>query len=111
MLQIVWNAVVDNIPWWGYVIAAAVALGFVYPYLAPVWALLPKPVKVAILAIAAAFTAYIAGRNRGAANARLADKEKRDKAISNRLDVNRRVDNMKPSEVDAELDKKGDFID
>ena len=111
MLEIIWNSIVDNIPWWGYVLAALVGVGFAYPYLAPVWALLPKPVKVAIGVAAAGFTAYIAGRNRGASNARLADKEKRDKAISNRLEVNQRVEKMTPTQVDAELEKKGDFRD
>ncbi len=111
MLQIIWNSIIDNIPWWGYVLAAAVALGFLYPYAAPIWAILPRWLKVALIAIGGVFTAYIAGRNRGAANARLADKEKRDGAVRNRLEVNQRVDKMKPSEVDAELEKKGDFRD
>lgn len=111
MLQVIWNSVVDNIPWWGYVLAAAVALGFLYPYAAPIWAILPRWLKAALIAIGGLFTAYIAGRNRGAANARLADKERNEQAYKRRTDVNQRVDTMKPSEVDAELDKKGDFID
>lgn len=111
MLAIIWNAIVDNIPWWGYVLAGLAALAFAYPYLAPVWALLPKPVKIVIGAVVAGFLAYIAGRNRGAANARLADKEKRDNAIRNRLEVADKVSKMTPTQVDAELDKKGDFID
>lgn len=111
MIQMIWNSIVDNIPWWVYVVGALVALGLTYQFWAPVWALLPKPLKIALGAIGTVFVAYIAGRNRGAANARAADKERTNQALQRRADVNQRVDAMKPSEVDKELDKKGDFID
>lgn len=111
MLSVIWNSIVDNIPWWGYVLAAAVALAFLYPYAAPIWAVLPRWLKVAIVSFGGLFTAYIAGRNRAAANARQADRERNAQAIQRRSEINKRVDNMKPSDVDAELDKKGDFRD
>jgi len=111
MLQIIWNSIIDNIPWWGYVLAAAVALGFLYPYAAPIWAIMPRWLKATLIAIGGLFTAYIAGRNRGAANARLADKEKNAKAVERRQEVNKSVDKMTPSQVDAELERKGDFRD
>lgn len=111
MFQTIWNSIWDNIPWWAYVVAAIVALAFTYQFWAPVWALLPKPVKVGLGVVAAAFTAFVAGRNRGAANARAADKERTEQALNRRLEVNKRVEHMTPSQVDAELDKKGDFRD
>lgn len=111
MFSIIWNSIIDNIPWWAYVVAAIVALALTYQLWAPIWTLLPKPVKIALAGIGAIFTAYIAGRNRGAANARAQDKQRTQDALKKRLEVNQKVDSMTPSQIDKELDKKGDFRD
>lgn len=111
MIGYIWNSIVDNIPWWVYLVGVIVAAALTYQFWAPIWALLPKPVKIALGAVGAVFVAYIAGRNRGAANARARDKDRADNAVRNRNEVNQRVQNMTPKQVDEELDKKGDFID
>lgn len=111
MFSIIWNSIIDNIPWWGYVLALGIALALTYQIWFPIWGMLPTPVKALLVAIGGGFTAYIAGRNRGAQNARAADKEKVNQALTKRVEVNQRVEKMTPSEVDAELDKKGDFRD
>lgn len=54
--------ILDNTPWWLWLIIGAAAL-------APVWPYLPSKAKAAIIAGAAIAGAYLAGRNKGAAGA------------------------------------------
>ncbi|MGA0564184.1 hypothetical protein ACO2RV_17195 [Ancylobacter sp. VNQ12] len=71
------NWLLDLIPWWAWVVAAVVALAATYQLWLPLWGRLPSLFKAALITIGAAFIAYIAGRNKGAAGAlqRAKDKE------------------------------------
>lgn len=59
----------DLIPWWIWAAVAAGVLAATYTLWRPVWALLPSPVKAAVIVIATGGLAYLAGRNKGAAGA------------------------------------------
>lgn len=59
----------DTTPWWLWLVGAAVLLAATYQLWAPIWALLPRPLKVAAGGLVALVLAYLAGRNRGAAGA------------------------------------------
>lgn len=60
---------IDLIPWWIWAVLAVGVLAATYTLWRPVWALLPSPVKAAVIVIATGGLAYLAGRNKGAANA------------------------------------------
>lgn len=66
----------DFTPWWLWLGGAAALLVFTYQIWAPIWALLPRPIKVAAGGLVAIGFAYLAGRNRGAAGALQRAKEK-----------------------------------
>lgn len=59
----------DATPWWMWLLGAAALLAATFQLWVPVWALLPRPLKVAAGGLAALVLAYLAGRNRGAAGA------------------------------------------
>lgn len=59
----------DLTPWWVWVLAGGVLLASTYTLWRPVWALLPPPVKAAVIVIATGGLAYLAGRNKGASGA------------------------------------------
>lgn len=66
----------DALPWWLWLVGAAVLLVATYQLWAPVWVLLPRPLKVAAGGFVAIVLAYLAGRNRGAAGALQRAREK-----------------------------------
>lgn len=61
--------IVDNVPWWVWLVALAVLLAITWQAWRPIWALLPSPIKAAVLIIGTAVLAYLAGRNKGASGA------------------------------------------
>jgi len=60
---------IDLIPWWIWAVLAVGGLAATYTLWRPVWAILPTPIKAAAIVIATGAVAYLAGRNKGAANA------------------------------------------
>lgn len=63
------GVILDNVPVWVWLIALAVLLAATWQIWRPLWALLPSPIKAAILIIGTAGIAYLAGRNKGASGA------------------------------------------
>lgn len=70
------NWLLDMIPWWVWLVLGGGVLAVTFPYWRPFWALLPSPVKGAIIIIGTAGLAYLAGRNRGASGVLERAKEK-----------------------------------
>jgi hypothetical protein len=99
------------IPWWVWPIALAVVVIAFLPYITPIWNMLPRPLKAAIIAVLGLFTAYWAGRNKGAKDERDKTKKQTDQAITKRQEVHDEVSKLTPSEVDRRLDERGDFRD
>jgi hypothetical protein len=93
------------IPWWAWVVAAIIAAVLTYQFWLPIWAMLPRPVKVALAAIAAVLTAYVAGRNKGSKDERDRRAKADANAIKNRKDIDDEVRNRPAATVDRDLDK------
>lgn len=92
----IWNLIVDSIPWWIYPAAAGVVLAVTVQFWSPIWLALPRPVKAAIIGAGAIFGAYIAGRNRGARN----ERDRRDAANAQA--------NQKRTEIEDEIRNSSD---
>jgi hypothetical protein len=106
------------VPWWVWLVIAGggggAILAFVPGALAlvvSVWNMLPRPVKVVLGGIVAILVAYVAGRNKGSKDERDMNEKRGAQATAKRLEIKRDVQNLKPSEVDAQLKKHGDFRD
>lgn len=59
----------DATPWWAWAAGAVFLMAATFQLWAPVWAPLPRGVKVVAGGLVAIVLAYLAGRNRGAADA------------------------------------------
>jgi|GEM_PF-2742585 len=93
------------IPWWAWLVAAIIAAVLTYQFWLPIWAVLPRPVKVLLAAIAAVLTAYVAGRNKGSKDERDRRAKADANAIQNRKDVDDEVRNLPADDLDRRLDK------
>lgn len=97
--------IIDAIPYWVWIIVAAVALAATYPMWGTVWMLLPRWLKATIIFVGSLGVAYLAGRNRGFQNARDRQKEADAQATKRRLETNEEVGRMRPADRDKSLDK------
>ncbi len=95
----------DVTPYWVWIIVAGVILVATLPWWSAIWAVTPRPVKIALVAIAGLATAYLAGRNRGVANEKQRQKDADANAVKGRLETNAEVNNMPAARRDGELDK------
>lgn len=104
-----WSWIVDQIPWWVYLIGGMTVVGglfyFFSPILVPLWNITPRWLKVALGGIGAAFLAWTAGRNRGAHDAAELQRRNDANAINNRNEVNQSVQNASPAERDKRLER------
>lgn len=98
MGEMIWNAIIDHIPLWGWfiIIGAPIAalLYFFGPILLPIWRMLPLPVRVALIGIGAAFLAFMGGRYRGRANAEEEQRKRDAQALQKRTEVDHEVDKL-----------------
>lgn len=103
----IWNMIVDSIPWWVYAVVGTAAIGtvlwFASPIVLPIWHLIPLPARVAIVGVGAAFLAWIAGRNRGRANAEEEERRRNAEALQKRTEVDRDIGKMPDNEIDQKL--------
>lgn len=112
------SSIIDYVPWWvwtGLALGGGGAAIFFIPgalaLVTTIYNLLPKSIRLAFSAVVAVLVAYLAGRNRGSANERDKNKDRADNAVRNRLEVENKIGKLTPSQVDHELDRKGDFRD
>lgn len=107
MFDIIWNTIVDHIPWWVYMVAGTLGLGalfyFFSPILVPLWNMLPTWLKAALIGISAAFLAWIAGRNTGRHNAEEEERRKNADALKTRTEVDREVGKISGGEAQKRL--------
>jgi hypothetical protein len=100
---------VNMIPLWVYITIAVLAAGalfyFFSPILIPIWAAMPKPLKIALGALGAILAAFVGGRYAGAKTERDLRKQQDASAIKNREEVNREVNNLDRPAVDKRIDK------
>lgn len=95
----IWNAV----PWYVPVIIAIILVGVCWQFIAPIWALLPRPIKILIGFIGSIFVAVQYGRNRGQQSERDKRAEQNATAIKTRDKIDAKVQAMPDSDVDSAL--------
>lgn len=97
--------ILSFMPTWVFWILLAIPICMTIPYWGPIWSALPKPLKLMILAAGGLFTAWHAGRYQQ----RKADAERQRqqdaKAIQNRMEVDRDVQNLSGDDIDAQLSR------
>lgn len=107
MADIIWNTIVDHIPWWVYMVLGVGGIGalfyFFSPILVPLWNMLPTWLKAALIGISAAFLAWIAGRNAGRHNAEEEERRRNADAMKKRVEVDNVVDKKSSSQVQKDL--------
>jgi membrane protein implicated in regulation of membrane protease activity len=107
MADMIWNAIIDHIPIWGWVLIIGIPIGallyFFSPILIPIWNALPKWLKVTLIFIGGVFLAFMGGRYRGRANAEDEERRRNAQALQKRNEVDRDVDNKSNSQVDKDL--------
>lgn len=107
MAGMIWNYIVDHIPLWGWFVIfgvpAIVALYYLSPILLPIWRMLPTPVKGILIAVGAAFMAYLGGRYTGRKNAEDEERRKNAEALQKRTEVDSEIDHKTGSERQKDL--------
>lgn len=98
-----WN----HVPWYVPVALVIIAAGFCWQWIAPLWAILPRPIKWAIAFIAAIVVAVQYGRNRGVASERERRKSLNERAIKQRDAIDEKVNAMPPNAVTDALRRNG----
>lgn len=95
----IWNA----LPWWSYILIALVIVAVFWQPIMAVWSLLPRPIKVALGFIGALVVAVQYGRNRGQQSERDKQAAAEQRIKQKKGEINARVDNLPPSDVDKHL--------
>jgi len=95
----------NYVPWWVWLVAVLVAAGFTVQFWLPIWAVMPNWLKVALAAVGAVLTAYVAGRNRGSKDERDRRAKADAHAIQNRKETDDEVRNLPADDLDRGLDK------
>jgi hypothetical protein len=94
----------NYVPWWVWPLVVVVIAAATFQFWAPIWAVMPKWLKAVILAVFALFTAFTAGKWRGAKD----ERDRRDQANANALKTRKEVDdavaNKSRADVDRDLD-------
>lgn len=107
MIQMILNAIIDSIPWWGWVIIVgtpiAALLYFFYPILIPLWRMLPLWIRALIIGVGAAFIAWMGGRHVGRENAREEERRRNADALRKRTEVDREVGSLNEGEAEKRL--------
>lgn len=93
------------IPWWIFVVIAFVVIAFCWQFIAPIWAILPKPVKWLLGFVGAILVAVQYGRNKGEKAAQ--DKRAQDnaKAVETRKTIDAKVEAMPDADVTRDLER------
>lgn len=103
LLEWAWN----HVPWYVPVALVIIALGFCWQWIAPLWMILPRWVKVTIAFIVAVVVAIQYGRNRGVAGEQARRKSLNERAVKQRDAIDERVKNMPPNAVSDALRRNG----
>lgn len=103
------QSALDRVPLSVWLVIALFVFAVVYWFAAPIintlWAITPKPLKIALGALAGGLGIYIYGRTRGAANERELQKEKQKDAVQKRTEIDHDVKSLDDAELDKRFDK------
>lgn len=93
------------VPWWLWLVGLLIAAIVTWQFWAPIWAVLPKPVKIALATVGAILAAYAAGRNRGSKDERDQRAKKDARAIQKRKETDDEIRNLPADDLDRRIDK------
>lgn len=100
-LHVAW----DWLPWWSFVIVAIVIIASCWQFIAPIWAILPAPVKWLLGLFAGIALAVQYGRNAGEKNAAKKRADDNANAVNTRKQIDAKVEAMPDRDVTADLDR------
>lgn len=95
--------VLNLIPWWVWLVAIFVAIGATYSLWAPFWAIVPRPVKAAIVGVVAIVGTWFVSERRAIQRERERQREAGRKAEAARKEVEDEVRSMPDADRDREL--------
>lgn len=93
------------VPWWVWGIGLLIAAIATWQFWAPIWAVLPKPVKIVLATVGAILAAYVAGRNRGSKDERDQRAKKDARAVQTRKETDDEIRNLPADDLDRRIDK------
>lgn len=101
--------ILNHTPPWIWVVAALAIAGTLWFYFSPiiigVWNLTPKPVRIALAAIASLGLAIVYGRYKGSKDERDAQREREARARDTRNEINEDVNKATDDQLDRRLDR------
>jgi hypothetical protein len=101
------NFILDHIPLWAYLVfgglVTATLLYFFSPILIPLWQMLPRPIKSALILVVSVIGALLAGRYKGAKDERDAEARRNAAAIQKRTEVDADVSKLSNKDVKSGL--------
>lgn len=110
--------IIDNTPWWVYMLilggGGGALLAFVPGVLAllvSIWSMMPTKLKIAVGAVIAFIGVYLGGRYRGARNERDKTAAQDARATNVARETKDEVGKLSTSEVDKRLEERGDFFE
>lgn len=107
MGSMIWNAIVDHIPLWGWFIIIGLPIGallyFFSPILIPLWRALPTWLKATLIFIASLFLAFMGGRYKGRANAEEEQRRRDADALRKRTEVDHEIDQQSDKQTADQL--------
>lgn len=107
MISIAFWWIYNSVPWWVPIIVVIVLLVLFWDFIAPIWTLIPKPIKWALGFIGSIALAVQYGRNRGQQSERDHLDELNKEAIQRRDTIDADVKNMSDTDVDRDLERNG----
>jgi threonine/homoserine/homoserine lactone efflux protein len=103
------DAILDHIPWWGWLIIIGVPTGAVFyffsPIIIPLWTATPRWLKALLMFVGAVFVAFMGGRYRGRANAEQEERERNADALQKRQEVDNDIGKLSEDDVQKRLDR------
>jgi hypothetical protein len=99
------DAIIDHIPWWAWLIIVGVPASVLLLYFKPIWDAFPQWLKGSILLVGALAVAFLGGRYRGRANAEEEERERNASAIAKRQEVDNEIGKLSDEAVQDRLDR------
>jgi hypothetical protein len=109
MAGLIFDSFINSIPLWAWVTAAvllaATLFYFFSPILLPIWAAMPKPLKIGLGVVGAVLAAWVGGKHAGRKTEQDLRKANDANAIKHRKEIDDEVRDMPAPAVDKRLNK------
>jgi hypothetical protein len=104
------NWIIDQIPWWVYIVIGGMILLPLMFYFGPVilavWERMPRWLKITLGVFGGFFMSYLAGRNKAARDAKERERRLGQEAVQTREKVRDEVSKVPDSDLDKRLGKR-----